>query len=41
MLARCFTIICLAMTLCGMIVATLVAKASAPARSWETVWTAG
>ena len=36
MLARRFTIVCLAITLFGMLFATLVAKASRSARSWET-----
>ena len=36
MLARRFTIVCLLVTLFGMIFATLVAQTSRPARSWGT-----
>lgn len=35
MLARRFTIVCLLLTLFGMTLSMLVAKASRPARSWE------
>jgi hypothetical protein len=35
MLARRFTIVCLLLTLFGMTLSILVAKASRPARSWE------
>jgi len=35
MLIRRFTIVCLLMTLFGMLFAILVAEASRPARSWD------
>lgn len=35
MLARRFTIVCLLLTLFGMSMSVLVAKASRPARSWD------
>ncbi|MDX8451874.1 hypothetical protein ACWGS9_23165 [Bradyrhizobium sp. Arg314] len=35
MLARRFTIVCLLMSLFGMLFAILVAEAGHPARSWE------
>ncbi|WP_347269028.1 hypothetical protein [Paracoccus sp. (in: a-proteobacteria)] len=35
MLARRFTIVCLLMTLFGMVFAILVAEASRPQRNWE------
>ncbi len=35
MLARRFTIVCLLVTLFGMMFATLVAEFSRPARSWD------
>jgi hypothetical protein len=35
MLARRFTIVCLLMTLFGMLLSMLVAQSSRPARSWD------
>jgi hypothetical protein len=35
MLARRFTIVCLLLTLFGMMLSIVVAKTSRPARSWE------